>query len=254
MSITVEEIDEFLKRDKLNREANLDRRIRWAKIRADVQLRADLEEAMTRRLRDAGVIRSHQSIGMNTKLNRWDTIGAAASTDMTVEVRDQGADTQIEAGTIQTGSKGQIVGRAVPYREPITAAGGYIEIIDEQSFARSLKNGTGKRSPLLLHHDRDKAPIGRPLSWESQSDGLYAEWQLDMKSPRAAEAWRQASEGYLTGLSVGFAADPDADDIRTSNDGEIKVYRRNASLREVSLVSVPAYPSAQVTATRSRQP
>jgi HK97 family phage prohead protease len=91
---------------------------------------------------------------------------------------------------------------------------------------------------LLSQHDMKK-PIGRMTAAEVRPDGIYATFKLS-RSTGGNDALIQAQEGLVSGLSVGaevIASKP-------SRDGHIVV--SSAKLKEVSLVTEPAFKSAQV--------
>jgi HK97 family phage prohead protease len=91
---------------------------------------------------------------------------------------------------------------------------------------------------LLSQHDIKK-PVGRMISAETREDGIYATFKLS-RSTGGNDALIQAQEGLVSGLSVGaevIASKP-------SRDGHIVVTA--AKLKEVSLVTEPAFKSAQV--------
>ena len=91
---------------------------------------------------------------------------------------------------------------------------------------------------LLSQHDVKK-PVGRMIAAETRSDGIYATFKLS-RSTGGNDALIQAQEGLVSGLSVGaevIASKP-------SRDGHIVVTA--AKLKEVSLVTEPAFKSAQV--------
>ena len=91
---------------------------------------------------------------------------------------------------------------------------------------------------LLSQHDVKK-PVGRMVSAETRADGIYATFKLS-RSTGGNDALIQAQEGLVSGLSVGaevIASKP-------SRDGHIVVTA--AKLKEVSLVTEPAFKSAQV--------
>ena len=91
---------------------------------------------------------------------------------------------------------------------------------------------------LLSQHDMKK-PVGRMTAAEVRSDGIYATFKLS-RSTGGNDALIQAQEGLVSGLSVGaevIASSP-------SRDGHIVVTA--AKLKEVSLVTEPAFKSAQV--------
>ena len=91
---------------------------------------------------------------------------------------------------------------------------------------------------LLSQHQISK-PVGRMISAETRADGIYATFKLS-RSAAGTESLILAQEGLVSGLSVGaevIASKP-------SRDGHIVV--SEAKLKEVSLVTEPAFKSAQV--------
>ena len=91
---------------------------------------------------------------------------------------------------------------------------------------------------LLSQHDMKK-PIGRMTASEVREDGIYATFKLS-RSQSGSDALIMASEGLVSGLSIG------AEIIKSkpSRDGYTVVTA--AKLKEVSLVTEPAFKSAQV--------
>lgn len=95
-----------------------------------------------------------------------------------------------------------------------------------------------KTVKLLSQHDV-KAPIGRAQSFTETDDAIFAAFKIS-NSSRGTDALILASEGLQAGLSVGVEV------IRSkSKNGVIHVSAAN--LMEVSLVTEPAFKSAQVT-------
>jgi HK97 family phage prohead protease len=91
---------------------------------------------------------------------------------------------------------------------------------------------------LFSQHDMKK-PIGRMTSSEVKEDGIYATFKLS-RSSAGSDALVMAQEGLVSGLSIGaeiIASKP-------SRDGYTVV--SSAKLKEVSLVTEPAFKSAQV--------
>jgi HK97 family phage prohead protease/HK97 family phage major capsid protein len=91
---------------------------------------------------------------------------------------------------------------------------------------------------LLSQHDMKK-PVGRMTAAEVRPDGIYATFKLS-RSTGGNDALVMAQEGLVSGLSVGaevIASKP-------SRNGHIVVTA--AKLKEVSLVTEPAFKSAQV--------
>ncbi len=89
----------------------------------------------------------------------------------------------------------------------------------------------------LLEHD-SKKPLGRAQSIMAQDDALYATFKVSATS-RGNDALIEASEDLRSGLSVGVEV---LDSKQVGNTLEII----SARLEEVSLVSNPAFKSAEV--------
>jgi HK97 family phage prohead protease len=91
---------------------------------------------------------------------------------------------------------------------------------------------------LFSQHDMKK-PIGRMTASENKADGIYATFKLS-RSSAGTDALVMASEGLVSGLSIGA----EIISSKPSRDGHTVVTA--AKLKEVSLVTEPAFKSAQV--------
>ena len=94
-----------------------------------------------------------------------------------------------------------------------------------------------KTIKLLNQHDM-KQPLGKATSFVAQEDGIYASFKIS-RSNRGSEALILAEEGLQSGLSVGVEV------IKSKNKGGV-MHVSAARLFEVSLVTEPAFKSAQV--------
>jgi hypothetical protein len=104
--------------------------------------------------------------------------------------------------------------------------------------AGSIEIADPSKIKLLSQHDMKK-PIGRMISAETRADGIYATFKLS-RSTGGNDALVMAQEGLVTGMSIGaeiIASKP-------SRNGHTVVSA--AKLKEVSLVTEPAFKSAQV--------
>jgi HK97 family phage prohead protease len=104
--------------------------------------------------------------------------------------------------------------------------------------AGSIEIADPTKIKLLSQHDMKK-PIGRMISAETRADGIYATFKLS-RSTGGNDALVMAQEGLVTGMSIGaeiIASKP-------SRNGHTVV--SSAKLKEVSLVTEPAFKSAQV--------
>lgn len=124
--------------------------------------------------------------------------------------------------------------------------GVFTEVLRPGVFRKSIGE-SARALPLLTMHDHSSIPVGKATRWEDTEEALVGHWQFDTRA-EAVEAARMAEEGYLSGLSVGFAP------INTRwDDGGDKPFaeRIEARLLETSMIPVPAYEDAGVVAVRS---
>ena len=94
-----------------------------------------------------------------------------------------------------------------------------------------------KTIKLLNQHDM-KQPLGKATSFTMDENGIYASFKIS-RSNRGSEALILAEEGLQSGLSVGV------DVIKSKHKAGI-MHVSAARLYEVSLVTEPAFKSAQV--------
>jgi len=104
--------------------------------------------------------------------------------------------------------------------------------------AGSIEIADPTKIKLLSQHDMKK-PVGRMISSEVREDGIYATFKLS-RSQAGTDALIMASENLVSGLSIGA----DIKASKPSRDGYTVVTA--ATLKEVSLVTEPAFKSAQV--------
>jgi len=104
--------------------------------------------------------------------------------------------------------------------------------------AGSIEIDDPSKIKLLSQHDVKK-PIGRMLSATVRPDGIYATFKLS-RSTGGNDALVMAQEGLVSGLSVG------AEIISSAPSRSGHTIVTAAKLKEVSLVTEPAFKSAQV--------
>jgi len=104
--------------------------------------------------------------------------------------------------------------------------------------AGSIEIADPTKIKLLSQHDMKK-PVGRMISAETREDGIYATFKLS-RSQAGADALIMASENLVSGLSIGA----EIISSKPSRDGHTVVTA--AKLKEVSLVTEPAFKSAEV--------
>ena len=102
----------------------------------------------------------------------------------------------------------------------------------------SIEISDAKAIKLLSQHD-NKKPLGRMLTYSETEDAIDAVFSVS-RSQRGTEALILAEEGLQSGLSIGA-------EVLKSKIKDGVTYVSAARLVEVSLVSEPAFKSAQVT-------
>jgi HK97 family phage prohead protease len=142
----------------------------------------------------------------------------------------------IEASSIECSEeRREISGKIVPMG---TGEIGSTNLGQYAFAANSIEIADPSKIKLLSQHDLKK-PIGRMTVAETRADGIYATFKLS-RSSGGNDALIMAQEGLVTGLSIGaeiIASQP-------SKDGYTVVSQ--ARLKEVSLVTVPAFASAEI--------
>lgn len=104
--------------------------------------------------------------------------------------------------------------------------------------AGSIEIADPTKIKLLSQHDMKK-PVGRMVTAEVKDDGIYATFKLS-RSQAGSDAMIMASEGLVSGLSIG------AEIISSSPSRDGYTVVTAAKLKEVSLVTEPAFKSAEV--------
>jgi len=142
----------------------------------------------------------------------------------------------IEASSIECSEeRREISGKIVPLG---TGEIGHTNLGAYTFAANSIEIADPTKIKLLSQHDLKK-PIGRMTASETRADGIYATFKLS-RSSGGNDALIMAQEGLVTGLSIGaeiIASQP-------SKDGYTVVSQ--AKLKEVSLVTVPAFASSEI--------
>lgn len=124
----------------------------------------------------------------------------------------------------------------------------YNEIVAPGAFTESLANwkASGRLPPVLWQH-RSGEPIGPYLVMQETSVGLQVKGHLLVNDvQRAKEARALMKAKAVNGLSIGFVTREDSFD-RVSGIRTLK----KVDLWEVSVVTFPANPAAQISSVKS---
>jgi HK97 family phage prohead protease len=124
---------------------------------------------------------------------------------------------------------------------------GVMDVVKKGAFKRTLKEqkAAGTRPKFLWQHDT-RQPIGTFTTLKEDDTGLYVEGQLALKTRQGGEAYELLKMGAIDGLSIGYWPVEWKWDEKTGIRTLIDV-----DLFEVSLVTFPANPAAQVAAVKA---
>ena len=127
----------------------------------------------------------------------------------------------------------EVIGRAVPYDEVIDIGGG-----DKEQFSRG---SVDLNSHVKLFRDH-KEVIGKVNLMEEREDRLWIKAKIS-NTKLGDETLELVKDGAIRSFSVGFIPVVDEKKDRT-------IIRKKVNLKEVSLVTFPAYENASVTEVR----
>jgi HK97 family phage prohead protease len=150
---------------------------------------------------------------------------------------------EIETRTIEMrldDENGTIRGIAVPYGEPANIGGAY-----EERFAPgAIRSVEGVK--IFYGHQHDDLPIGKVVEGRDTEEGFEIVAKLTKGVQRADETLALMRDGVLNRFSVGFVP------VEQTREGNV-ITRTLVDLKEVSVVSFPAYSGAEITQVREEQ-
>ena len=156
-----------------------------------------------------------------------------------LELRAEGGETRLRA--------------SFPYGRETNLADGRAEVIAPRAFGARI--GAGEDIHLLFAHDFDRPLASRgagSLTLTDTDTALVIEARLAGDTTWAADFLAAHRAGLIRGLSPGFRVPPGGDAVERRGSGLLRTVRQ-ADLFELSAVTVPAYPAAQIEA-RNWQP
>lgn len=122
------------------------------------------------------------------------------------------------------------------------------DIIDKGAFSKTIAENPG--IPILWQHDsREVIGEGTVKEWQGK---LLLTGQLDLEDPTAQKAYSKLKRKLIRGLSIGYTAVKSTwEEIK---EGDVHKWIRHITelkLWEVSIVTFPMLPSAQVTRVKT---
>ncbi|KAA8616262.1 HK97 family phage prohead protease [Salipiger aestuarii] len=156
---------------------------------------------------------------------------------------------------IRTSASGETVLRGrFPYAVPTLLQGGRErrrEVFQARAFGASVADGGDVH--LLVHHDFDRPLASRAagtLDLTDDDDALTFEARLSLDLAdvtHVRDFMGTLKAGLVKGISPGFRVPHGGDLVKRDGDGLMRVVR-SADLVEISAVTKPAYPAAQIEA------
>lgn len=137
-----------------------------------------------------------------------------------------------------------VSGIAVPYENEIEIFEGYFETIARGAYTPLSEGETGVK--LFWQH---REPIGIVTEIAEADDGVHISARIS-NTPRGDEAYQLVKDGVIDRFSIGF--NPIEYQEARAKDG-MHITHTAIEIREVSLVSFPAYEGAQVHEVRNRK-
>ncbi|KPP85795.1 MAG: phage prohead protease, HK97 family [Rhodobacteraceae bacterium HLUCCO07] len=156
-----------------------------------------------------------------------------------LELREDGGTTRLRA--------------TFPYGAETELAPGRRETFAPRAFATRIE--TGEDIHLLAGHDYNRPLASRAagsLTLSESETALELEARIDTGTSWAADFLAAHRAGLIRGLSPGFQVLPDGERIERQGSDYLRTVTR-AALFELSAVTRPAYPAAQIEA-RNWQP
>lgn len=139
-------------------------------------------------------------------------------------------------------------GQFVAYASHFGSIDSYGDIVDPGAFTRTLaewgeKGGT---VPVLWGHDMNDAfaTIGGVLAAEEDDNGLKVTCELDLDNPMGAQVYKLLKGRRVNTMSFAYTVR----DAEKKDDG---YHLKDLDLHEVSVVHIPANPSAEVLSVKS---
>jgi HK97 family phage prohead protease len=120
------------------------------------------------------------------------------------------------------------------------------DVIDKGAFSKSISENP--TIPILWQHKNDEViGTGNVSEWQGK---VLLKGSLDLEDPTAAKAYRKLKSGLIRGLSIGFTTVKSA---WAEVEGRSIRHIQELKLWEVSIVTFPMLPAAQVTRVKEAE-
>lgn len=149
--------------------------------------------------------------------------------------------------TRETDSNEKVIeGYFIRFNEQTELFPGLFEEIRPEAVNQSL----AKNDIYALFNHDSKSPLGRTgngtLQLKSDDNGLWGTLTLNENDPEATSVYAKVKRGDINGCSFGFI--PVKEEYHDLDNGDVKISVLEADVREVSVVTFPAYPTTSISA------
>lgn len=139
-------------------------------------------------------------------------------------------------------------GYFIKFNDPTELWEGVYEEVRPESITDSLKNNDIR---CLFNHDSGVV-LGRSgnttLELVSDDKGLLGRVKINPNDKQAMDVLARVERGDITGCSFGFNVKRNGEELLENEDGTVKFILKDIDLREVSVVTFPAYPTTSIEA------
>lgn len=122
------------------------------------------------------------------------------------------------------------------------------DVVERGAFVDTLAQKKPSEIAMLFQHNAMGFPIGDWLDMRENDRGLVVRGQLDLTDPDGARAHNAMVKGRIKGLSIGYRIKPGG--AEWDKSGRVRRIK-SADLHEVSVVTFPMNPRAQVARVKS---
>lgn len=140
-----------------------------------------------------------------------------------------------------------VYGIAIPFGTDAIVNDGYgpyTERFQRGAFAKTIRE-SGERIKLCINHEKvSRLPIGKAIALREDAAGLYGEYRIS-RTAEGDDALTLIRDGVVDSFSVGFRP------IKERKAGPGVIERTEVGLKEVSVVSFPAYENAVIQGVRA---
>lgn len=154
-------------------------------------------------------------------------------------------DTDLKVRESEDNEKKYLEGYFIRFNEKTELQKGLFETIDPEAVERSIEEDI----VCLFNHDTAKV-LGRAgngtLKLTADDKGLFGVVEINENDKEALDVYARVLRGDINACSFGFY--PISEELIKHDDGSVEFVVKDADIKEVSIVTFPAYPTTQIEA------